>query len=571
MNRRLILVGFIGAAVMVFTVWVAALINQDPDVSYASPADFIRRIVVNGAFVFVGCVLWARRPDNRIGPLLVIYAFAWIIGGNLAPAAGENLPLWAGHITSAVSALYGIPLVWLIVSFPTGKLVRGIDRAAVGLVALDATVQGAMRVIGYYIESAGRFWSRYYPVPNGVVALFVLCIVVIRLRRASPVERRGLTPVWVASGTLALIFIASGIQTLAIALTSKQAYALASSLDYASMLIPIAYGTGLLRLRSRRAGVGKLIIELSDQPAPGKLREALVRTLGDPSLELAFWFPDAQSYVDLDGKPFHVPDQDPARAITVLERGGERLAAIVFDATLAEAPELVASVGAAASLALDNERLHAAVRAQLEEVRASRQRIIEAADDERRRVERNIHDGAQQRLMALSLALRRAQRKVADDVGAAEAIIAEAAAELSIAVSELRELARGIHPPILTDDGLGPALQALVDRSSPPARLAIDPIGRLTPAVEVTAYYMATEALTNAARYANASEVSIDVHRDEEVLIVEIRDDGPGGADPSKGSGLRGLADRVAAVGGHLHVDSPPGGGTRLTATLPCA
>lgn len=571
MSKRAVIVGLLGAVGMTVAAWIAALINDNPDVSYASPADFIRRMVVMGTFLLVGCILSVRRPNNLIGPLLIIYAYAWILGGNLAPAAGETLEFWAIIVTSGLSALYGIPLVWLVVSFPTGRLVRRIDRAAVLLVTLDAVVQGAMRVIGDYYEAPGIFWNRYYTVANAIVALFVLGIVVVRLIRANPVERRGLAPVWVASCTLALIFFISGIQTLAIALTPRQGYALASSLDYASMLIPIAYGAGLLRLRSRRAGVGKLVIELSEQPAPGKLRGALARTLGDPSLELAFWLPDLQSYVDSEGKPFEPPADDTSRATTVLERGGERLAVIVYDITLAEAPELVASVGAAASLALDNERLQAAVRAQLEEVRASRQRIVEAADDERRRVERNIHDGAQQRLMALSLALRRAQQKVAHDVGAAEAIIAEAAAELNIAVSELRELARGIHPSILTDEGLGPALQALAHRSSPPVRLDVARVGRLAPAIEVTAYFVATEALTNAARYANASAVSIDLHREEKFLIVDIRDDGSGGADPSKGSGLRGLSDRVAAVGGRLVVESPPGGGTRLTAALPCA
>jgi signal transduction histidine kinase len=221
-------------------------------------------------------------------------------------------------------------------------------------------------------------------------------------------------------------------------------------------------------------------------------------------------------------------------------------------------------------MTIENERLHAEVRAQLEEVRASRARIVAFGDAERRRVERNLHDGAQQRLVNLSLALGIARSQVGtaseQDISVA---LEEAAAELRLALTELRELARGIHPVILSEAGLGPALASLAERSPVPVTVAAVPPGRLPPRVEETAYYVASEALANAAKHAHASTVTISARRLNGELVVEVGDDGVGGADPD-GSGLRGLADRVAAVDGRLRIVSPPGHGTHLTAELPC-
>jgi signal transduction histidine kinase len=229
----------------------------------------------------------------------------------------------------------------------------------------------------------------------------------------------------------------------------------------------------------------------------------------------------------------------------------------------------VRAAGAAARMALENERLHAEVKAQLEEVRASRARIIEAGDAERRRVERDLHDGAQQRLVSLSLALRSAQDRVGDDA-AASAAIEEAEHELQVALAELRELARGIHPAILTEEGLSGALESLAMRSPVPVTIDADSIGRLPPAIEATAYFAVSEALANVAKHAGASHATVSAHLSDRTLLVEIRDDGMGGADVANGSGLRGLADRVAAVGGELTVSSPVRAGTRVRAEIPC-
>lgn len=554
-------IGAAGAGLGIYTVLVAV----------DGTGNDIRFLAVGFAYLFAGVVVTARRSSNRIGPLLIAFSFSWWGWAWTLWAFGPGRSGAARYIAAPTAGIHNAIVAWLILAFPTGRLTRRIDRGLVLLVWIWVGVGG---VVNDWVLATQRFdfFATFLRVDAGVsafLALAVLVRVLHRLITASSTARRALAPVWACAGVLTVVFVAAGALAF-LHLPDEVASALGASIEWAEGIIPIAYVFGLFRLGSLRGGVGDLVLELQSQPPPGKLRDALARTLADPTLELAFWLHDDERFVALDGTPFLVPESGSGRAVTILEHGGERLAALVYDATLAEAPALVASVGAAASLALENERLQATVRAQLEEAVASRHRIVEAADAERRRVERNIHDGAQQRLMALSLALRRAQRKLGDDARTAEAILEEASAELALAVSELRDLARGIHPAILTDEGLGPAIRALVERSSLPVELRIDPAGPIPDGVQVTAYYLVSEAMTNATRYAHASIVSIDVSRKDDWMIVEVRDDGMGGADPSRGSGLRGLSDRVAAVGGRLTVESLSGRGTRVAAELPC-
>ena len=214
------------------------------------------------------------------------------------------------------------------------------------------------------------------------------------------------------------------------------------------------------------------------------------------------------------------------------------------------------------SLALANEE----ARGQLE---ASRARLVSAGDEERRRLERNLHDGAQQRLVSLSLSLRLAQSRLASDPQAASELLAAAGSELGVALEELRELARGIHPAVLTERGLGPALQALADRAPLPVELDLAP-ERLPRRVEAAAYYVVSEALANVAKYAHATGVTVSVAQANGSAVVEVADDGIGGADPEAGTGLRGLTDRIDALEGHLRIVSPPGGGTTIRAEIPC-
>jgi signal transduction histidine kinase len=319
---------------------------------------------------------------------------------------------------------------------------------------------------------------------------------------------------------------------------------------------------GLLRSLSRA------LLLAPPTAARWPVREMLAESLGDRTLSIAYWLPDRGVFVDDAGRPVTLPDAGSGRAWTAVERDGRRLAAILHDAELDTSPELVQAAAAAASLALDNERLKADLRARVEELRESRVRIVEAADAGRRQIERDLHDGAQQQLVSLALDLRMLKTRLTDPAG--RAAVDELAAKLGTALDELRELARGIHPAVLTAQGLGPAVESLANRTSIPVEHEVD-LGeqRLAPALEAAAYFLVAEALTNVVRYARASSALVEVRREGDEVVVEVSDDGVGGADMSAGSGLRGLADRISALEGTLTIDSPPGGGTHLVARFP--
>jgi signal transduction histidine kinase len=301
----------------------------------------------------------------------------------------------------------------------------------------------------------------------------------------------------------------------------------------------------------------------------GPVREMLAESLGDHSVSIVYWLPERSAFVDEVGHPVELPGPGSGRAWTAVERDGRRVAAIVHDAELDTSRELVEAAAAAAGLAIDNERLKADLRARLEELRVSRLRIVEAGDAARRRIERNLHDGAQQQLVALALQLRMLKSRLPDDE--LVPLVDELSEQLAAALAELRELARGIHPTILVDRGLGPAIDALAARASVPivSRVAVE--GRLPSAVEAAIYFLVAEALTNVAKYAHASSVRLDVRRNGAAVVVDVADDGVGGVDLLAGTGLRGLADRVEALGGTLTIRSPSGGGTHLQARIPCA
>jgi signal transduction histidine kinase len=286
-------------------------------------------------------------------------------------------------------------------------------------------------------------------------------------------------------------------------------------------------------------------------------------------VELAYWLPDSRQYVDPVGRPVELPGPETGRSVTQVDREGRRIAAIVHDPTLLEDPERVREAGAAAALALENERLEAELRAKVEEVRASRSRLVEVGWRQRRRLERDLHDGAQQRLVSLALTLRMARERVGPDDGDAAALLDRSREELDLALSELRELARGIHPAVLADRGLSAAVKTLAARSPLPVEVRGVPPERLPEHIELTAYFVISEALTNITKYAAANHAWVSVTQQNGRLLLEVGDDGVGGADVGRGSGLRGLADRLDAIEGRLYVESEPGRGTTVRATMP--
>jgi signal transduction histidine kinase len=399
----------------------------------------------------------------------------------------------------------------------------------------------------------------------------LLVLLVRRWRGATPAQRGAFTPVLWAGGVV-------------LALTSLQLLTQVSqvSRDVPNVLfvlvlpffaaVPFAFMVGLLRTHlSREAAVSSLLERLRELPVHGgALQELLAEALGDPSLELAYWLPTESRYVDSSGQPLDVPASGSRRFVSEVERDGRPIGALICDPALADQIPLVDAVAAAAALALENERLEAELRARVEELHSSRARIVAAGFEERRQVERDLHDGAQQRLMALNMNLRLARGKVDTDPALAAELLDSAMQELSEATSELRELARGIHPAVLSDRGLAAALSGLAGRSPVPVEIVETPAERLPAPVESTTYFVIAEALTNVARYSQAANATVRVARENGMVEVEVSDDGVGGANPAAGTGLRGLGDRVAALDGEFKVSSPDGEGTTVRASIPC-
>jgi signal transduction histidine kinase len=401
-----------------------------------------------------------------------------------------------------------------------------------------------------------------------VLSVFTVVLLVRRWRRASAPERRAGAPVlW--AGTAMFAALAFSVANDIFAHPLGQGPAWTREIVFAT--IPIAVLAVLLQRRLARGAVAGLVVELGEPATSLHLREALARTLGDPSLQLAYWVPSGNRYVDSDGSPVQLPESGCEQAATVVERGGEPVAALIHDPALGENDELVRSVCAAAGLTLENARLQAELRARLLDLQASRARLVEATDAERQRIERDLHDGTQQRLVSIAMTLGLAESKLAADRPAVEPVLREAREALTIALAELRELTQGIRPAILVERGLAAALDDLSRRAALPVHLHVAVSGRLPEQVEGAAYFVASEALANAAKHSHASQLRLNVSRDGDVVVLEVADDGIGGAAPGGGSGLRGLADRVEALGGRLTLSSPPGRGTTVRAEIPCA
>ena len=528
------------------------------------------------SWCLTGLEEWRRRPTRRIGPLMILLGFAWFV--SLLVYSSVSALFTTGQLLKPV---FLAVLGHLLLAFPSGRLEGRLSRGVVVAAYLDTIVVNGVSVL-FQESDVGGVENLVLLEPNAALAdgirnlargigvvLIVASLVLLarRWRRATPPWRRAVAPVlwWGAAaaafGALRLFNDAVGGPLGPVELVFFLVLA----------TVPLAFELGLLRSRLARGAVAELVVELGRTRAPGRLRDALARALHDPSLAVAYWLPERRRYVDVHGNPVELPAEGDSRVATIVEREGGRVAALVHDASLSDDPALVGAVCAAAGLALENERLQAELRARLDELRASRARSVETADGERRRIERNLHDGTQQRLVSISMALGLAQSKLASDSEASLRILEEAREALAAALQELRELSQGIHPGILTERGLGDALQELAYRTPVPVDVAVALGDRLPQPVEAASYYLVAEALANVAKYASATAVTVNVDRRNGCALVEVRDDGVGGADPSRGSGLRGLADRVEALGGAFAVESRPGEGTRLRAEIPCA
>jgi signal transduction histidine kinase len=547
------------------------------DVRNSTTSIAVTTVIAGTAFVASGIVGWLRRPANWTGPLMIATGFA-LFASSLAQAS-QPLPFTIGL---AVAGLPAALLGHLVLAFPEGRLHSRWERLVVAGAYVDATFAQAVMLMfmGFehvngcpcpsnllFVRDDMRLHSAIMTsqrLLGFVLAAGAVALVLRRWRMASAPLRRALVPLFSTGGLTIGLFLVAFVLSGAAPAASR---GVSSATQIALATVPIAFLLGLFNARLARAGVSDLVLALAQMPEPGRLRDALARALGDPSLELAYWIPESETYAGIDGRPVSLQAHE-GRTVTLLERGGRTVAALVHDPALAEQQELLDAVSSAAGLALENEQLQAELRAQLEELRDSRARIVEAGDNARRRLERNLHDGAQQRLVALSVALGLAETKLSTDPQGAAAVLASAREELATGLAELREIARGLHPAILSR-GLEVALAGVAERAPLPVELQVDLGDRPPEQVEAAAYYVVAEALTNIARYATASGASVRVTGEGRTLRVEVSDDGVGGAAISPGSGLEGLRDRVEAAGGVLEVRSPPGGGTRITTLLP--
>jgi signal transduction histidine kinase len=526
--------------------------------------------------VAVGLTIGRRPGRARMGALIVAWELASIATdlGVDWPTSRPATTVWM-FATALVPATYA----WMVLAYPSGHLSDRLERTLVATATgLGVAWMGLPLLFGdprgcaacsprvpsllytgttFDFTPAGRvFWSGFI-----ALGLCFIWLLLRRLRNAPRGARVTLVPL-----ALAVVFTAVNFIALRAVWLGGWRGPLAT-LDWIdrlnALVLPAAILIGLASISRRRGPLGDLVVELRSAP-PGRVQAALARTLGDPSLKLALFLHRSADYVDEAGEPVSV-EPSPGRAVTMIGPAEQPLAVLIHDERLLGQRPLLEAAGSAAGIALENTRLQAELRAQLAELTASRRRIVNAADAERRRLERDLHDGAQQRLLALGLALQLLRENRGD-----LELLQQAEQELQTALHELRDLARGIHPAILTERGLAPAIRSLADRAriKVTADLADE---RYPPAVETAAYFVASEALTNVAKHAQARSAAVSIARRDGRLTVIVTDDGRGGANLNAGSGLRGLADRVGALGGRLDVQSSAEAGTTVRAEIPCA
>jgi signal transduction histidine kinase len=533
--RRLGLIWVAGGVVGLSAEWVGF--------GWGDPRHWIPDLAVGWTFIGCGLVASRRRPASRTGSLLAATGFAWFLG-NFASVGVAAVAWAAAHLVY----LYRGPLVQLVLSYPSGRPGSRVVRAAVAVGYAAAIVTPIWRSAGATILLAG----------------LLLAICAREYIRAVGGARRARLLALPAATGLSLVLAGTAAARL---LLPPGDVSGPSLLVYELVLCVLAGGllAGLLVAPWRRAAVADLVVELGEARS-GTLRGELSRALGDPSLEIGYWLPDRAVFVDAEGRVLSLPDPGSGRSVTVVEREGQPVAALIHDPAVLEDPGLLEAVTSAARLAAANARLRAEVQARVVELAASRRRILTARDEERRRLELRLREGAERRLGELADTLRRGRRSASGERTKDQ--MARAEDQLARTLEELRRLAHGLHPRVLAEQGLQSALAALAKDCPVPVQITVTS-NQVPSWVAVVAYFVCAEALANAAKHAAAAHVTVAVTVGEGRLRVDIADDGVGGADPGRGSGLRGLADRVETFGGTLRVESTPGHGTRLAAEIP--
>lgn len=548
-------------------------------------AGTLSEIVVAICFATAGLAAWWLRPRSRIGPWLLVLGIVVLLNNPLdfrvpTEVPGHGVTVLIGGIASLLQyAVAGNVLL----AYPTGRLAGRVERLVVLTTFALAALGGTLMLVTFTPDPpncrngcydspiqlvadqdlALRVWTMIQIIWI-IVAVVVIVLLIRRSARATPRQRRVLRVTFVMFMLSTAFFLG---RSIAVAMGSEESVP-AQIFRYSHQWMAVVgvagtFFVGLLRERLAFASVGTLVGRLERVPA-SKVEAALGETLRDHGLRVVF--PTGTGLVDVLGRPCEPPN-DGAQVMTAL--GDPPSVVLIHDPALLDDQELLDAAATAARLALDNARLHAEVRRRLEEVRASQQRIVAAADHERQRLERDLHDGAQQRFLGVGLALCGLRGRMENTPE--RDLVDEVTHELRVAIRELLEVARGIRPAILTDQGLASALAELARQAPLRVDLDIQVAVRPLPIVEATAYYFVSEALQNTVKHASASDVQITAVRDGNKLVVAVTDNGPGGAIERQGTGLIGLADRIGAVGGVFEIHSPPGDGTTLRAELPCA
>jgi signal transduction histidine kinase len=571
---------------------VAALValtgDMPHDVSLAE-----RQALIVAVPIGVGLYAWRERTHARFGRLLVLAGYAWFLA---ALAGSSNEVLYSiGRVTGwFVEA----GLIYLMLAFPSGRLTTRVDRLLVGIAFGVVTLlflptalvaesypapsplstcdadcpPNAFMVLG---SEPAVLDDLVVPLRELLVAALTLAVIVRladRIRRATGLLRRTLTPV--------LVFAIMRTLALGVAITLRGAGAGDSLVAGASAVIAlglpaicVGFLIGLLRWRLYMANsLVRLALGLPGLANPAQRRELIAATLTDPTVDLAFKRQEpGGGWVDVDGKPTTLPRPADDREATLILDEGEPVAAVVHAAALSEQRPFIEAVGAYAFVWDDNWRLAARVESSLKELRESRARILAAADDERRRIERDLHDGGQQRLVALRIRLELAEELMKDDPPRARRMLHRLGGDVDAALEELRSLAAGVYPSLLSARGLNDAIRTAALQSPLPTSVEVDGADRYSDEVETAAYFCCIEALQNVAKHApEASAVAISLSRNGD-LRFEVRDDGRGfmPTEVVPGDGLMNMSDRMAAVGGELEIRSAPGSGTTVIGTIP--
>jgi signal transduction histidine kinase len=402
-----------------------------------------------------------------------------------------------------------------------------------------------------------------------VVAL--LAVGARRLVKASSPLRRMVWPVLAAASCYVMLVGADSLHSLPRGTLSYDPFEYRLWLGEAAFLVLMALGVSWLWVRDRRtrSAVVRLVMATGETPPLGSLRNALAEILHDQDLQLAYPVGDPPRHVDVDGHPVSV-DPSEGRTITPLIRTGQTMAIMRHRAGLLDDPGLVQEVTSAARLAMDNERLHAEVLAQLKDLQASQVRIVATGDAERRRLERDLHDGAQQRLVGVTLALRMARSRPSSGCPGRTALIDQADRELQLAIDELRTLAHGIYPAVLADEGLGAAVEALAERGAVPITIGDLPEEQLPGPVEAAGYFLIAETAGLVSATADRAGITVNAKHADDRLVIEITGEAAAGAVPELGTGFGDVADRVGALGGRLRVGQLGSGAISIQAEIPC-